>query len=172
MWSWQPGWINRSPKSHNLALQRLLEDCQKAESCDAVYWLQKSLRKCPMNILRYWVHIILAKVLRLIEKMYNYTIIKVLNIKKDGLSEAFLILAGVMIETDYIHDNMTRALEVFFLGFTLHQRQRRRHSGDNLLMQTLRMTWPSWYLRVTNWEVYKGTAICIVDWVFWNTTHF
>ena len=74
-----------------------------------------------------------AKIVRLIEKMYENTIAKVLT--EDGHSEAFLILAGIMqgdtlapylfiIVIDYI---MTRALEGQVFGFTLHQRKSSLH---------------------------------------------
>ena len=71
-------------------------------------------------------------IVKLIEAMYKDTMARVIT--EDGLSEAFLILSGVMqgdtlapylfvIAIDYV---MTTALRGKDLGFTVHPRRNRR----------------------------------------------
>ncbi|MCP4493068.1 MAG: hypothetical protein GY820_38085 [Gammaproteobacteria bacterium] len=84
-----------------------------------------------MLILR--VYGIPHEIVQLIERLYDDTIAQVIT--EDGLTEAFLILAGVMqgdilapylfiISIDYI---LTKAMEGNDFGFTLHQQRSRRY---------------------------------------------
>ena len=77
-------------------------------------------------------------IVSLIEAMYKDTMARVIT--EDGLTEAFLILAGVMqgdtlapylfvIAIDYV---MTTSLRDKDLGFTVHPRRSRRYPADKV----------------------------------------
>ena len=132
----------RSTTSHILALRRILEGT-RAKNLSAVMLFidfKKAFdslhRGLLMKILR--AYGIPNELVNLIEGMYRDTIAKVTT--EDGLTEAFLILAGVMqgdtlapylfiIAIDYI---MRTALRDSDIGLTLHPRRSRRYPAKKV----------------------------------------
>ena len=127
----------RSTTSHILALRRILEEV-KDKNLSAVM-LFIDFRKAFDSIHRGLLMKILVaygipqEIVDLIRNMYDGTLAKVLT--DDGLTEAFLILAGVMqgdtlapylfiIVIDYV---MRKCLKGKDFGITLQQRRSRRH---------------------------------------------
>ena len=127
----------RSTTSHILCLRRILEGVRDKNLSAVLLFIdfKKAFdsvhRGILMRILK--AYGIPQPVVRLIEQMYANTMAKVIT--DDGLTEAFLILAGVMqgdtlapylfvITIDYV---MTTALKDRDLGLTIHPRRSRRY---------------------------------------------
>ena len=127
----------RSTTSHILALRRILEGARSKKLTSVMLFIDfkkafDSLhRGLLMKILR--AYGIPHEIVCLIERLYDNTIAQVIT--EDGLTEAFLILAGVMqgdtlapylfiIAIDYI---LNKAMEGKYYGFTLQQRRSRRY---------------------------------------------
>ena len=127
----------RSTTSHILCLRRLLEGARDRNLSALILFID--FKKAFDSVHRGLLMKILTSygipqpIVRLIERMYENTIARVMT--DDGLTEAFLILAGVMqgdtlapylfiIVIDYI---MTTTLHGKDMGFTLQPRRSRRH---------------------------------------------
>ena len=127
----------RSTTSHILCLRRILEGARDRNLSALILFVD--FKKAFDSVHRGLLMKILTSygipqpIVRLIERMYENTIARVIT--DDGLTEAFLILAGVMqgdtlapylfiIVIDYI---MTNTLKGKDTGFTLQPRRSRRH---------------------------------------------
>ena len=127
----------RSTTSHILCLRRILEGARDRNLSALILFVD--FKKAFDSVHRGLLMKILTSygipqpIVRLIERMYENTIARVIT--DDGLTEAFLILAGVMqgdtlapylfiIVIDYI---MTNTLKDKDTGFTLQPRRSRRH---------------------------------------------
>ena len=128
---------SRSTTSHILGLRRVFEGARDKDLTAVMLFIdfKKAFDSVHRGLL---MKILLAygiprEIVGLIQRMHADTVARVIT--EDGLSEAFLILAGVMqgdtlapylfvIVIDYI---MRVSLEGKDFGFTLHPRRSRRH---------------------------------------------
>ena len=132
----------RSTTSHILALRRIIEEVNDKNLTAVLLFVD--FKKAFDSIHRGLLFKILAaygiprKIVLLIERLYGGTIAKVIT--EDGLTEAFLIIAGVMqgdtlapylfiIVIDYI---MRKCLAGKDLGLTTTKRRSRRHKAEKI----------------------------------------